>query len=375
MLRVLRDDPSPSANLERRERSRHTRGSGWMPLSNAVSYPLWVNALLFVLSGVGIWFAGGRLTRNLDAIAVKTDMDHAFAGMLLLGGITSLPEVANVTTASAIGNPALAINNLLGSAAINILLLAVVDAFIGRNAVTSIVARPSTMMMATLGVLLLTMIAALIVIGDVALLGVGPGSIAIGVAAVFFFWLAAGHDARSPWSVDQDGDGEPDAPEAETDTEASLTRLWTIVALDGAIIFAAGYVLSNVGDAIATQTGVTSALVGFGLIGTATSLPELVTIATALRIGRPEMAFGQVLGTNFVNLSLVPLADVVYRGGPVLNELGRFEIVSALLGAILIGVFMVGLLEHRDRTIFRMGVDSAVVILLFAAGFGLLATL
>ena len=84
------------------------------------------------------------------------------------------------------------------------------------------------------------------------------------------------------------------------------------------------------------------------------------------------MAFGQVLGTNFVNLSLIPLADAVYAGAPVLNALGRFETLLALLGAILIGVFMVGLLEHRDRTIFRMGVDSAVVMLLFAFGSWLL---
>ena len=116
-------------------------------------------------------------------------------------------------------------------------------------------------------------------------------------------------------------------------------------------------------------------MVGFALIGTATSLPELVTIVIALRLGRPEMAFGQVLGTNFVNLALIPLADAVYRGEPVLNTLGKFETVSSLLGATLIGVFMVGLLEHRDRTIFKMGVDSAVVIALFAAGAALLTQL
>ena len=80
-----------------------------------------------------------------------------------------------------------------------------------------------------------------------------------------------------------------------------------------ALIFAAGYALSQTGDAIATQAGLTSAIVGFGLIGTATSLPELVTIIAALKLGRPEMAFGQVLGTNFVNLALIPLGDAVYR--------------------------------------------------------------
>lgn len=78
------------------------------------------NLLIFAVAGLVIWYSGTRLTRYLDAIALKTRMDHAFVGMLLLGGITSLPEVANVTTASAIGNPALAIN---------VLLLAIADGF------------------------------------------------------------------------------------------------------------------------------------------------------------------------------------------------------------------------------------------------------
>jgi cation:H+ antiporter len=107
-----------------------------VPLSNAQDYPLWANALIFLVAAALVWGAGTRLTRDLDGIAERTGMGRAFVGMLLLGGITSLPEVANAITASAIGNPALAINNLLGSAAINVLLLAVADALVGRDAIT-----------------------------------------------------------------------------------------------------------------------------------------------------------------------------------------------------------------------------------------------
>lgn len=346
-----------------------------MPLSDAASYPVWANVALFLAAAAAIWFSGIKLTHHLDAIAIKTRLDHAFVGMLLLGGITSLPEVANTITASSIGNPALAINNLLGSAAINVLLLALVDGFVGRSAVTAIVARPSTMMMAALCMIVLILIAMIITAGDIAIGGMGVGSAAIGAASLFAFWLAAGHDRRSPWSVDEDENGKPDYAEDVPAPEASLTKLWLLTALHGALIFLAGYTLSQTGDAIATQAGLTSAIVGFALIGTATSLPELVTIVIALKLGRPEMAFGQVLGTNFVNLSLIPLGDLVFRGGPVLNTLGKFETVSSLLGATLIGVFMVGLLEHRDRTIFKMGVDSAVVIGLFTAGVAVLMRL
>jgi cation:H+ antiporter len=179
-----------------------------MPLSDAASLPLGVNAALFAVAMLVVWGAGGRLTRRLDVIAVRTGMNHAFIGMLLLGGITSLPELANVLTASSTGNPALAINNLLGSAAINVMLLAVADAFIGRQAVTSIVAQPSTMMMATLCMLVLIAIAVAVTVGDFAVLGAGLGSTAICGLSVASFWLATGYDRRSPWSVRDEAEQE-----------------------------------------------------------------------------------------------------------------------------------------------------------------------
>jgi len=344
-----------------------------MPLTDAASNPLWLNAAIFITAAIIVWFAGVRLTRQVDAIAERTGMDRAFVGMLLLGGITSLPEVANVSTAASMGNPALAVNNLLGSAAINVLLLALADAWIGRSAVTGVVARPSTLMMATLCMLVLIAVAAAISIGDVGLFGFGVGGLIICALSLGSLRLATGYDARSPWSVET-RDQEQKLEEQDS-VSISLRGLWLRVAFNGAVIFAAGYALSQTGDGISQQTGVTSALVGFGLIGLATSTPELSTIVTSLRLRRPEMAFGQVLGTNFVNLSLLPLGDALFDGGPLINELGTFEVVSALLGAAMTGVFLVGLLEHRDRTILKMGYDSAAVILLFALGLGLLATL
>ena len=87
---------------------------------------------------------------------------------------------------------------------------------------------------------------------------------------------------------------------------------------------------------------------------------------------RAEMALGEVLGTNFVNLSLILLADVMFSGGAVINELGRFEAISALLGVLLTGSYLIGLLERRNPVLLRMGYDSVAVLLLFAGGVALL---
>jgi cation:H+ antiporter len=345
-----------------------------VPLANAQDYPLWLNAAIFLVAAALVWRAGTRLTYDLDAIAEKTGLGQAFVGMLLLGGITSLPEIANTMTSSWNGNPALAINNLLGSAAINILLLAVADAFIGREAVTSVVAAPATMMMSVLCMLVLVAVAMAIATSDVLVLGVGLWSIILCGFCIGAFWLAAGYDKRAPWELkDEEADAEPKEGGADG-ADAPLRSLVIASAVAGAIIFAAGYALAQTGDALAKQTGIGTGMVGFALIGLSTSMPELSSIIAALRIRRYEMAFGQVLGTNFVNLSLILLADVFFREGPVINEIGRFETISALLGAVLIGVFLIGLLERRNPTFMKMGWDSLAVMALFAGGLVLLYT-
>lgn len=341
-----------------------------MTLLDFQNQPLWLNLAIFAAAAVVVWIGGARLARTADAIAVKTGLGQAFAGMLLLGLITPLPEMANVITASAGGVPQLAVNNLLGSVAINLVLLAVADALIGREAVTSAVAGASTMMMCTLCTMVLGVVAVAVAVGDVAVLGVGLWSAAICGLSIGAYALAAGYGGRAPWTVadrraavsEEAGDG-GDAP---------LAHLLAVTFGIGVVIFASGYTLSETGEAIADQTGLGAGLVGFVLIGLATSLPEFSTIMAAVRLRRYDMAFGQVLGTNFVNLALILLSDVVFRGGPVIDELGRFEIVSALLGLTLIGVFQVGLLERRNPTVLKMGYDSLVVMVLYAGGVGLL---
>ncbi len=346
-----------------------------VPLAAAQDYPFWLNAAIFVASGIIVWVGGTRLTVHVDRISTLTGIGQAFAGMFLLGCITSLPEVANTVTASSIGNPALAINNLLGSATINVFFLAVGDAFLHRNALTSVVARPSTLMMSVLCMLVLIAVATAITTGDLPVFGIGVWGAAITALSVGSFWLAAGYGGRSTWLVKDEEMADIKQERSAKAEGHSLREALAKTAIAGSLIFVAGYALSQTGDALAVQTGLGTGMVGFALIGLATSLPELSTIIQSIRMRRYELAFGQVLGTNFVNLSLIVVADAVFAGGPVMSELGRFETVSALLGAAMIGIMLVGLLERRDTTIMRMGYDSLIVILLFFCGLGLLATI
>lgn len=327
--------------------------------------PLAANLAIFAVAGTFVWLAGTRLAVYVDGIATATGSGQAFVGMLLLGGITSLPEIATVTSASWTGSAGLAVNNLLGSAAANVLLLAVADAVLGRDALTSVVAKPSTLFQGTLGMMLLGMVAAAVTAGDVLVLGVGVWSTALLAACIGALWLSSNYERRHVWTAvgredeEEEGTGAPVPP---------LRTLALKTAAAAAVILVAGFFLSQTADAIAEQSGLGAGLVGLVLLAFATSLPEISSIVSALRLRRYEMAVGDIFGTNLFNIALLFLADLTYPGGPVLSEAGAFETVAALLGLLLTGVFVLGLLERRDRTVLRMGYDSVAALLLYATG-------
>jgi cation:H+ antiporter len=143
-------------------------------------------------------------------------------------------------------------------------------------------------------------------------------------------------------------------------------------ALAAAAIFAAGYVLARTGEALAEQTGLGASFVGAVLVAIATSLPEVSSTLAAVRLGQYELAFADIFGTNLLDIALIALADAVYSGGPVLGEVGAFSAFAALLGIAVTAIFLGGLIERRDKVVLRVGVDSLLVLLVYAGGLAVL---
>lgn len=344
-----------------------------MAFFDFTGHSIWLNLIVFVIAAICVWFAGTRLTGYLDRIVAVTGVSQAFVGMLLLGGITSLPEIATVSTASVTGNAPLATNNLLGSVAINVLLIALADAVLGRDALTSSVPSTATIIQGTLGIISLALVAIAILVGDVPLGWVGLWPILLGLYCFWAFWLASRYAERTPWKAkDERQKKKESAGESEQDVEEPLTSLVRKTVLVSVIILIAGFFLARTGDAIAEQSGLGAGLVGLVLVGFATSLPEVSSVTEAVRRKRYEMALGDIFGTNLLTIAFVLLADVLYFDGPVLNEAGKFEVVAALLGLVLTGIFCIGLLERGNRTLLRMGYDAIVALITFAGGLVLL---
>jgi len=331
------------------------------------------NVALFVGAAITVWLAGVRLTHCVDAIAARTGLGQEMAGLLLLGGVTSLPELAVATSATLRGAPALTVNDLLGSASANVVLLALADATIRRRALTSVQGSPKVLLIGVLGVLVMAIVIAPAIAGDTLLLGLGRWNWLMLLVFLCAVWIMGHSRAADAWLPRGEVRTSNTSDDAGTGRVGDSMRGLVLRTLAAAlVVLAAGFVLAGTGEAVARQTGLGSSFFGAVFLAFATSLPEASTVLTAIRMRRYEMAISDVLGTNVFNATIICLVDALHPGGPVLLETGRFASFSALLALVLTCLFLIGLVERRDRTVAGLGLDSILVLLTYAGGLAVL---
>lgn len=136
----------------------------------------------------------------------------------------------------------------------------------------------------------------------------------------------------------------------------------------GIIILFTGKKLSFYGDLIAEKTGVGKAIIGFLLMSTVTSLPELmVGISSTAFIGSANLAVGDVLGSCVFNLLILSIMDSVStRKRAMLGQLSQSHILAASLGIILFALVGLGLYMDHDLVILPfIGLNSLIFAVIF----------
>ena len=108
-------------------------------------------------------------------------------------------------------------------------------------------------------------------------------------------------------------------------------------------------------------------LFGATILALCTSLPEISTGIASAKIRDYNMAVSDIFGGNAFLPVLFLMASVI-SGEAILPNLKPSDIYLTLLGIILTGIYMIGMLIHSKRQIFRMGIDSLIVILVYLVG-------
>lgn len=148
--------------------------------------------------------------------------------------------------------------------------------------------------------------------------------------------------------------------------------VWGTFFASAAVIIAAGSQLSKNADIIAEKTGLSGALVGALLLPIVTSLPEIVTSAQSALIDNPDIALGNIFGSNMFNILIIAVVDIAQGGGPLLRHVKLGHILTAGIGLLLAALAAIFILLQLQANIFGIGLDSITILVVFIFGMRLL---
>lgn len=93
-----------------------------------------------------------------------------------------------------------------------------------------------------------------------------------------------------------------------------------VFALSGALLVLAGSALTRSADAIAERMGLGRLWIGSVLLASATSLPELATDVSAVRLGAPDLGAGDLFGSSMANMLILAVIGLLPPMGRVFRD-------------------------------------------------------
>ena len=313
-------------------------------------------AFYFVAGVVLLYFGGEGLVRSAGTLGLRFGIGPMVAGLTIIAFATSAPELAVSVNAALTNTPGLAVGNVVGSNICNIALILGVTALIRPPRVKEQLIRRD---------LLVMVFATVIVPGFLidGLLSRFEGAllvICLFAYVILTVWQAK-KKTRQAGAVAQKT---PEVPFAGTSVGInSLVAIGAIAMLVfGSDLFVRG------ATQIARVIGVAPAVVGLSAAAFGTSLPELTASIIAARHGHPEMATGNVIGSNIFNLLLILGLTAMIRplkpGGVTLVDIGVMIFVSLLAVILMVTKTRV---ERREGALL-VGIYCAYIAWLFGHG-------
>jgi cation:H+ antiporter len=150
--------------------------------------------------------------------------------------------------------------------------------------------------------------------------------------------------------------------------------VWITFLVSSALIVFAATQLAKYGDIIAVRTRLGGMFIGVLLLAGATSLPELLTTISSLAQGVPNLAAGNLLGSNLINMFLLAVLDLMNRKERILRKAAMKHALTGSLTIFLIGLVVFFILADINVQIGWIGLDSIILILAYVVGVWLIQT-
>tara|TARA_A100001388_G_scaffold55320_1_gene38019 strand:+ start:127551 stop:128474 length:924 start_codon:yes stop_codon:yes gene_type:complete len=291
---------------------------------------------LLVLAGFILLMAGGEIiVQGAVVIAGRMRVPPLLIGFTIVAIGTSLPELAVSLEAVAGGQPDLAVGGVMGSNVANVMLVLGTASMLGAASDPGIGVKRDAKAM---------MMASFALLGAVVL-----GSINQLFGASMLVCLVGYYG----YSYLKSDDDDIKMEESWVPNKISLATIVTVVG--GLFIWKGAEFLIQGATGIASDMGISEAVIGLSVVALGTSLPELaVTIVAGIR-GQGGVAVGNILGSNMMNILGILGATAVIGGGISINpDFTERDIWVMLLTSGAIAAMLLNDREIGRRTGFAM---------------------
>ena len=305
----------------------------------------------FAVGLLGLIWSANIFVGGSAATAQHLGMSRAMIGLTVVALGTSAPEMIVSAGAALEGEPGLGIGNAVGSNIANIGLVLGVTALLGVIPVARGVLRLE------LPLLLLATLAAIAVVWDGQLLRLESSLLLFATILLPVVLLAqarAGNDDALAHSLEED----------IPDFSRGKAMAWLLGGLIALLVSAD--VLVWGATQTATALGVSPMVIGLTIVALGTSLPELAaSVASAIK-GHYEMALGNIVGSNILNILAVMSLPGILAPGPISAALLQRDMVTMTIMTVVLALLMWRLVSDDADPAVGIGRKCG---LLFLAGY------
>lgn len=308
--------------------------------------------ILFIL-GLGLLLGGADvLIRGASAIAVRLGISPLLIGLTIVSLGTSAPEIAVSVTSAFQGQADMALGNVVGSNIFNIL------AILGASALVAPLVVQRQLIRLDVPIMILAALAAYVMALDGTISTLDGSLLLAGLAGYTFLLIRIARRST---------DAPPEMPESGPPWMGKLgVQLGMIVAGLGLLVLGSRWLVDGA-VAFARLLGVSDLVIGLTIVAVGTSLPELATSILAVAKGQRDIAVGNAIGSNTLNLLIVLGATAVVSpsGVPVPAEALSFDLpVMVAVCVACLPSFITGSVISRWEGAFFVGYYVAYTIFL-----------
>lgn len=289
--------------------------------------------VLLILIAALLWVLGKGADILVDeavSLSIKWGIPKMVIGATIVSLGTTLPEATISVLAAIQGNPDLALGNAIGSIIADTGLIIGLAAMIGVLPVDKQTIDRQGKLQIAAGVLLAVVC--------LPFLSASPGGNIPQYMGFIFLGLLVAYIVLSiKWSQNS---GVDEGAILEEDDSAASAQIFKLI-FGVTLVILSSRILIPAVEITAIRVGIPQAVIAATLVAFGTSLPELVTAITAVRKGHGELAIGNIIGADILNvLFVVGSAAAVTTGGlHVPATFFKLQIPTMLIVLILFRIF------------------------------------